>query len=172
MSALVPTHPAEAALQGVADGSLRGPEGMAVRAHCDACVPCGAELATLEQLIETLALLRDPPAPDDFVPCVLEAVGVRELQLAGRRHIALATIPAFLLGVVALLGWTFSEGVVQRLNDLRDSLLVARTAFEVIGPVLEVTRLPIAGGALLAACAIVYALSRTLREGPPGPLEA
>jgi anti-sigma factor RsiW len=172
MSALVPMHPADAALQRVADGSLRGPEGMAVRAHCDACLECRAELASLEQLLQGLSLLRDPLAPDDFVPGVLLAVGSRERQLAARRHIQLAAIPAALVGLFAAFGWAFSGGVVVRLNELRSSLLVARTAVEVLDPVLEVTRLPLAAGALVAACAILFALSRTLREGPRGPVEA
>lgn len=172
MTALVPMHPAESALQAVADGSLRGPEGLAVRAHCECCQECRAEFVMLEQLIQSLSLLRDPPAPDDFVPGVLQAVALRETQLAARRHITLAAIPAVGLGLVAAFGWTFSEGLVNRLNDLRTSLLVARAAIEVLSPVIEVVRLPLAAGALLAACTILFALARTLREGPRATLEA
>lgn len=171
MSALSPTHPPEAALQRVADGSLRGPEGLAVRAHCDACAECRAQLSTLTQLMQTLASLRDPPAPDDFLPGVMKAVEAREAQLAARRHVALAAIPAVAMGVFAALGWAVSAGLIPRLHELRSSLLLARTTFDVIGPVVEVIRLPLAAGALLSTLAILYALSRTLRAAPRAPIE-
>src|ERR1700730_5128016 len=37
-------HLDDTTLQGLADGSLRGPEGFEAREHCEACAACAAEL--------------------------------------------------------------------------------------------------------------------------------
>ena len=37
-------HLSEEQIQGLADGTLRGPEGMAAREHADSCDECGAEM--------------------------------------------------------------------------------------------------------------------------------
>ena len=39
------THLSEEQIQGLADGTLRGPEGFAAREHCDDCPACASELA-------------------------------------------------------------------------------------------------------------------------------
>ena len=39
-------HLAEQQIQGLADGTLRGPEGLAAREHCDGCPACALEVAT------------------------------------------------------------------------------------------------------------------------------
>ncbi|MBS2024527.1 MAG: hypothetical protein JST92_19170 [Deltaproteobacteria bacterium] len=168
MSALMTKtgHLTETALQLLADGTLRGPEGMAARGHVESCEACQGELLVLAEMMSTLALLRDPPAPESFTGDVLQAVNVRETQLVARRHIKLAAIPAIAVGLVASLGWACSEGIVQRFNDLRASATVLRAVLDVAAPVIQVTRLPLAACAFALTGAILFALTRTLRHEP------
>ena len=91
-------HLTEEQIQGLADGTLRGPEGMDAREHVDACDDCAAELAMYGSLVQRLATLQDPMIPADFTEGVLEAVDHREHALAQRRHTVLAAIPAGLVG--------------------------------------------------------------------------
>src|SRR2546429_9021482 len=67
-------HLTEDQIQGLADSTLRGPEGMAAREHADTCEECGAELAMYGALVQRLATLQDPMPPADFTSGVLEAV--------------------------------------------------------------------------------------------------
>src|SRR5262245_66656394 len=98
MTALI--HLTEEQIQSLADGTLRGPEGMAAREHADSCEECGAELSIYAALVQRLATLQDPLLPPDFTAGVLEAVGHREHAFAQRRHTVLAAIPAALVGVL------------------------------------------------------------------------
>ena len=79
-------HLTETQLQGLADGTLRGPEGLAAREHCETCAGCDAELSAYGALVRTLSALQDPPPPLDFTASVLAAVEVRETQLSQRRQ--------------------------------------------------------------------------------------
>ena len=98
------SHLTDTQLQSLADGTLRGPEGLAAREHCDGCAGCGAELSIYSALNGRLATLRDPEPPSDFTATVLAAVQVREAQLVTRRHTLLAAIPAFALALFAIVG--------------------------------------------------------------------
>jgi anti-sigma factor ChrR (cupin superfamily) len=88
------SHLTDTQLQSLADGTLRGPEGMGAREHCEECAECGAELSIYTALGGQLSTLRDPEPPADFTATVLAAVQVREAQLVTRRHTLLAAIPA------------------------------------------------------------------------------
>src|SRR5438876_6500293 len=101
-------HLSEDQIQGLADGTLRGPEGMAAREHADSCAECGDELSMYGALVQRLATLQDPMLPPDFTAGVLEAVEHREHALTQRRHTVLAAIPAALVGLFAILGWAMS----------------------------------------------------------------
>src|SRR5437868_5876117 len=101
-------HLDDAQIQGLADGTLRGPEGMSAREHCDACELCGPELAVYSRLAQRLSLLEDPPVPADFTAQVLAAVDARALAQEQRRHTLFAAIPAALLALAAIFGWAFS----------------------------------------------------------------
>ena len=89
------SHLTDAQIQSLADGTLRGPEGLAAREHCDGCAACGSELTVYSALAGRLSALRDPEPPGDFTATVLAAVQVREAQLVSRRHTLLAAVPAF-----------------------------------------------------------------------------
>ena len=85
-------HLTEDQIQGLADSTLRGPEGMAAREHADTCEECGAELAMYGALVQRLATLQDPMPPADFTSGVIEAVAHREHHLSQLRHTVLAAI--------------------------------------------------------------------------------
>jgi anti-sigma factor RsiW len=153
------THLTDTQLQGLAEGTLRGPEGMAAREHCDSCEQCGLELRAYTALSTQLSDLRDPLPPLDFTATVLAAVEVREAQLATRRHTLLAAIPAAALAAFAVIGWTFS----LQLGKLLDGIATARTVVGVLGPVFEAVRLPLGIGAFIVFALVLTALSRTLR---------
>jgi hypothetical protein len=152
-------HLVEAQIQGLADGTLRGPEGMSAREHCDGCLECGAELSLYSALNGQLATLHDPPPPLDFTASVLSAVAVREAQLTSRRHTLLAAIPAAALAIVAIVGWGFSANV----DKLVESFALARTIYGVIGPVFAATRVYLGVGAFLFLAVVLTALLRTLK---------
>jgi len=153
------SHLLDAQIQSLADGTLRGPEGLAAREHCDSCAECGSELSLYSALSGRLSALRDPPPPADFTATVLAAVQVREAQLITRRHTVLAAIPAFALALFAIVGWALNAQV----NRLIDSVSVARTVWVAVGPVFEAIRIPLGIGAFLFLAAVLTALSRTLR---------
>ncbi|TMA40781.1 MAG: hypothetical protein E6J82_14290, partial [Deltaproteobacteria bacterium] len=83
-------HLTDNQLQSLADGTLRGPEGLAAHEHCDGCEQCGAELSVYSALTTRLSALTDPEVPADFTATVLAAVEVREAQLVTHRHTLLA----------------------------------------------------------------------------------
>jgi anti-sigma factor RsiW len=153
------SHLTDAQIQSLADGTLRGPEGLAARDHCDSCAACGSELTVYSALSGQLSALRDPEPPTDFTATVLAAVQVRETQLVTRRHTVLAAIPAFVLALFAIVGWALNAQV----NRLIDSLSLARTVWVAVGPVFTAVRVPLGIGAFLFLAVILTALSRTLR---------
>jgi anti-sigma factor RsiW len=153
------SHLTDTQLQSLADGTLRGPEGMGAREHCEECVECGAELSIYTALTGQLSTLRDPEPPTDFTATVLAAVQVREAQLITRRHTLLAAIPAFALALFAIVGWTLNAQV----NHLIDSVSVARMVWSAVGPVFTAVRVPLGIGAFFFLAVVLTALSRTLR---------
>ena len=154
-------HLTDLQLQGLADGTLRGPEGLSGREHCNDCVECGAELALYSALANKLSALRDPPPPTDFTATVLAAVQVREAQLVQRRHTLYAALPAAALALFAIVGWGLSAMV--NVEQLVDGFTALRTVVSVLGPVFTAIRVPLCIGAFVLLAAVLTALSRTLR---------
>ncbi|MCA1827029.1 MAG: hypothetical protein ABR567_22025 [Myxococcales bacterium] len=153
------SHLTDSQLQGLADGTLRGPEGLAAREHCEGCAECGSELAIYTSLSTQLSGLRDAQPPLDFTATVLAAVEVREAHLASRRHTVLAALPAAALAVFAVVGWAFS----LQIGKIVDDFATARTVIGVLGPVFTALRLPLGIGAFVLFAIVLTALSRTLR---------
>jgi anti-sigma factor RsiW len=153
------SHLTDNQLQGLADGTLRGPEGLAAREHCDGCVECGAELSLYSALAGKLSALRDPAPPLDFTATVLAAVEVREAHLISRRHTLLAALPAAALAIFAVVGWAFS----LQIGKIIDDFTIARTVIGVLGPVFVSMRVPLGIGAFVLFAVVLIALSRTLR---------
>lgn len=168
MTALV--HLTEEQIQGLADGTLRGPEGMDAREHVDSCEDCAAELAMYGSLVQRLTTLQDPMIPADFTEGVLEAVDHREHALAQRRHTVLAAIPAGLVGLFAILGWALSAAPTAHVDRFLEVWTVGRHVVSAAAPVLEAARLPLGLGAFAFAAAILFVLLRALRAGgAPAP---
>jgi anti-sigma factor RsiW len=158
-------HLTEDQIQGLADGTLRGPEGMDAREHADACGECSAELSMYGTLVQRLTTLQDPMIPADFTAGVLEAVAHREHALVQRRHTLLAAIPAALVGVLAILGWALSAAPTAHVDGLLEIWTVGRHVVSAAAPVLEAARLPLGLGAFVFSVAILCILVRALRAG-------
>jgi anti-sigma factor RsiW len=158
------SHLTDTQLQGLADGTLRGPEGLAAREHCGGCIECGAELTLYSALSGKLSSLKDPLPPADFTATVLAAVQVREAHLVQRRHTLYAALPAAALAAFAIVGWGLSTAVQP--GRLIDGLTVLRTVVSVLTPVFSAIRLPLGIGAFVLFAAVLTALSRTLRPAP------
>lgn len=152
-------HLTDSQLQGVADGTLRGPEGLAAREHCEKCGLCSSELQIYSAMCTQLSTLKDPPAPADFTAAVLARVQAHELRLATRRDTLIAAVPACALALVAIVGAAMSIPV----GALLEALNVARTVVGVVTPVFEAVQLPLGIGAFVFLAVILTALSRTLR---------
>jgi anti-sigma factor RsiW len=159
-------HLDDAALQALADGTLRGPEGFAAHEHCDACEACAKALASYAALVGSLSALRDPPLPADFTAHVLEAAGHREAQLAARRQHRLAAVSTAAVALLALLGWAMSAGPAQRVNEVISSVALVRQLWSVALPVAGAARLPLMLGAFAVCAAILMVLARALRVEP------
>lgn len=155
------SHLTDIQLQGLSDGTLRGPEGLSAREHCESCVECGAELQLYSALAGKLSALKDPLPPADFTATVLAAVQVREAQLVQRRHTLYAALPAAALALFAIVGWGLSTMV--HVSQLIDGFTAARTVVSVLGPVFAAVRLPLGIGAFVLFAVVLTALSRTLR---------
>ena len=153
------SHLTDTQLQSLADGTLRGPEGLGAREHCEGCAECGSELSIYTALNGQLSTLRDPEPSADFTATVLAAVQVREAQLVTRRHTLLAAIPAFALALFAIVGWALNAQV----NHFIDGVCAARTVWSAVGPVFAAVRVPLGIGAFLFLAVVLTALSRTLR---------
>ena len=164
------THLTDLQLQGLADGTLRGPEGLSGREHCEECVECGAELALYTALAGELSALQDPLPPPDFTAAVLAAVQVREGQLVQRRHTLYAALPAAALALFAVVGWGLSAMV--NVEQLIDGFTALRTVVSVLGPVLAAIRIPLGIGAFILFAAVLTALSRTLRPADVRAVES
>ena len=168
MSAAV--HLTEEQIQGLADGTLRGPEGLEAREHVDACDECAAELSMYGALVQRLTSLEDPALPPDFTTNVLQAVEKREHALVQRRHTVLAAIPAAAVGLFAILGWALSAAPSAHVDRFLEAWTVGRHVISAVAPVLEAARLPIGLGAFLFCAAILFVLTRALRVAPqPAP---
>ena len=154
-------HLTDLQLQGLADGTLRGPEGLSAREHCEECVECGADLSLYSALAVKLSALQDPLPPNDFTATVLAAVQVREALLLQRRHTLYAALPAAALALFAIVGWGLSAMV--NVEQLIDGFTTLRTVVSVLGPVCTAIRVPLGIGAFVLLAAVLTALSRTLR---------
>ena len=159
----VSLHLDDSALQQLADGTLRGPEGFAAREHCDACPACAAELDADSALTLQLVAMVDPALPSDFTASVLVAVAQREEHFAARRQHLLAAIPAAALALFAVVGWALSAGLAQRVKQIIASVAVVRQVADVAMPVFDAARLPIATFAFLLCSGIALILQRALR---------
>jgi anti-sigma factor RsiW len=153
-------HLTDTQLQGLADGTLRGPEGLSAREHCEGCAECGSELTLYSALNTQLATLHDPPPPPDFTAAVLAAVSIREQQLVSRRHTLLAALPAAAIAIFAIVGWALSLGA---LHQIVEGVTIARTVINVMGPVFAATRVYLGVGAFFFLALVLTALSRTLK---------
>lgn len=168
MSATV--HLSEEQIQGLADGTLRGPEGLAASDHVDVCAECAAELSMYAALVQRLMTLSDPAPPPDFTSDVLLAVEKREHVLLQRRHTLLAAIPAAAVGIFAILGWALSAAPSVHVDRFLEIWTVGRHVVSAVIPVLEAARLPIALGAFAFCAAVIFLLARALRVFPqPAP---
>jgi hypothetical protein len=162
-------HLSEEQIQGLADGTLRGPEGFAAREHCDACADCAETLEIFTALTKKLDALVDPPVPADFTASVLQAVSVREAALVQRRHTWYAALPAFLVAIFAMVGWALSARPTVHLDRLLGTWTTMRHVAAAASPVLQTLRVPLGIGAFVFALAVLFVLTRTIRTGVSGP---
>lgn len=154
-------HLGEQEIQGLADGTLRGPDGLAARDHCEICPQCDGEVSFYEELAGRLSALEDPEPPGDFTAAVLAAVDHREALLVQRRHTLYAALPAFALALFAIVGWGVSSLV--DVAQVVDNLTALHTLAGVLGPVFAAVRVPLGIGAFVLFALVLTALSRTLR---------
>ena len=153
----------EAGIQGLADGSLRGPERMMADEHLMTCPRCSAELAIYEGLVERLNLLADPPLPAGFTEGVLAAVQVHEQVRDDKHKAVLASLPAALLSIGILFFWAFGQGSsASRIRDLIVGATLFRRVAEASLSVLQAVRVPLALSALVFLVAVLALLSRAL----------
>jgi anti-sigma factor RsiW len=164
-----PLHLSEQQIQGLADGTLRGPEGFAAREHCDACPACASDLAAFDALVKDLDTLVDPPVPMDFTAAVLQAVAVREAALVQRRHTWYAALPALAVACVAMVGWALSAAPTVHVDRLIGTWTAMRHVVAAASPVLQTLRLQLGIGAFLFAVAVLFVLARTIRSNVSGP---
>jgi anti-sigma factor RsiW len=167
-----PLHLSEQQLQGLADGTLRGPEGFAAREHCDTCAACAAETEEFAALVKELDSLVDPLVPADFTASVLQAVSVRETALLQRRHTWYAAVPALAVAAFAMVGWALSVAPTVHVDRLIGTWTTMRHVAAAAGPVLQTLRLPLGIGAFLFAVAVLFVLLRTIRTNVSGPTPA
>jgi hypothetical protein len=165
-------HLTEEQIQGLADGTLRGPEGFEAREHCDACAVCDAEVASYAALARRLDALIDPLPPADFTALVLQAAGEREMLLAQRRHTWYAAIPAAAVALFAIVGWALSAAPAVHIDRFLATWTVLRHVLGAAGPVFEAMRLPLGVGAFVFAACVFAVLARTIRAGVSGPTPA
>ncbi|TMA21508.1 MAG: hypothetical protein E6J62_13190 [Deltaproteobacteria bacterium] len=165
-------HLSEEQIQGLADGTLRGPEGFAAREHCDSCAACAAETAAFAALVKDLDVLVDPPVPMDFTAGVLQAVSIRETALVQRRHTWYAAVPAVVVAAFAMVGWALSAAPTVHVDRLIGTWTTLRHVAAAAGPVLEALRFQLGIGAFLFAVAVLFVLSRTIRGNVSGPSAA
>jgi len=165
-------HLSEQQIQGLADGTLRGPEGFAAREHCDSCPACAGETETFSALVKNLDSLVDPPVPGDFTASVLQAVSVRETALVQRRHTWYAAVPALAVACFAMVGWALSVAPTVHVDRLLSTWTTMRHVAAAASPVLQTLRVPLGIGAFLFAVAVLFVLSRTIRTNVSGPTPA
>jgi len=168
----VQLHLSEQQIQGLADGTLRGPEGFAAREHCDACAACAAETQAFGALVKNLDILVDPPVPADFTASVLQAVSVREAALVQRRHTWYAAVPAMAVAAFAMVGWALSAAPTVHVDRLIATWTTMRHVAAAASPVLQTLRLPLGIGAFLFAVAVLFLLARAIRSNVSGPTPA
>jgi anti-sigma factor RsiW len=165
-------HLSEEQIQGLADGTLRGPEGFAAREHCDECAACAAETAAFAALVKNLDSLVDPLVPRDFTASVLQAVSVREAALVQRRHTWYAALPAVAVAAFAMVGWALSAAPTVHVDRLIGTWTTMRHVAAAASPVLQTLRLPLGIGAFFFALAVLFVLVRTIRANVSGPTPA
>jgi anti-sigma factor RsiW len=165
-------HLSEEQIQGLADGTLRGPEGFDAREHCDACAVCAAETEAFAALVKNLDTLVDPLVPGDFTASVLQAVSVREAALVQRRHTWYAALPAVAVAAFAMVGWALSAAPTVHVDRLIGTWNTMRHVAAAASPVLQTLRLPLGIGAFLFAAFVLFVLARTIRTNVPGPSPA
>ena len=190
-------HLTEEQIQGLADGTLRGPEGLVARDHADECSECAAELEMYGALVHRLATLEAQShrryikshLPFDALPVwdTVKYIHVgrdgRELDAGVLEHLvqpvdhpcALSdqrlAIPGQIPQPTDRLGrHEAGAHIIPRAQQVSQRLQLGRHVFAAVVPVLEVARLPIALGAFVFCAVILFVLARTLRVVPqPAP---
>jgi anti-sigma factor RsiW len=154
----------ETAIQGLADGTLRGPERMLADEHLMICPRCSAELAIYEGLVERLNRLADPPLPPEFTASVMAAVEHQEKVRDDKHRAVLAALPAALIAIAVLIFWAFGLNPTQRIRDVIVGATVAERVGEIALAVLQAVRVPLALGAMACLVAVLVAMSRAMTK--------
>lgn len=156
-------HLTDDELQGVAEGTLRGPQRFEALEHCAACEQCGEDLALYTALCERLDGLEDPAVPEDFTVAVLQRADERAELIAQRRQMVLAAIPAAALALFAVIGWVVSMPVGNLVSTAVELVDVAGRVVDVVGPVISAARLQLFLASLAFTAFIAFALFRAVR---------
>lgn len=152
----------EVAIQGRADGTLRGPERMLADEHLMICPRCSVELAIYEGLVERLNELSVPPLPEEFTASVIAAVEHQEKVRYDKHRAVLASLPALLTAVGVLFFWAFGLNPAQRIRDVVLGIAQVERIGEIALAVLQAVRVPLALGALLSLGALLAVMSRAM----------
>ncbi len=154
----------EAALQGLADGTVRGPERYLADQHLAECDRCSTELAAFSILSARLSALKDPPLPHDFTAAVLAAVELREHVRDARHRALLSALPALLIAIGVLFAWAFAAQPAERVRDLVVGATVFQRVCEATFSVLQAARLPLGAAALVFLVGVLALLGRALAK--------
>ena len=154
----------EPAIQGLADGSIRGPERMLAEQHVAECPRCSTELEAFSLLAKRLGELRDPVLPPGFTAAVLAAVEMREQVRDARHRALLSALPAALIAIGVLIAWAFAIHPAQRVRDLVVGATIGQRIAEATFSVLQAARLPLGLGALFVLLGIGALLVRSVSK--------
>jgi len=157
-------HLTEALAQQWVDGVLPGPEAARVAQHAAACPGCAALAASYRALSLALDALPGPEVPDGFTAAVLTRVEARERSASRERRAATAVLAGIGVALAAALliggngAWVPSAAnLAEQLGTVTSAL---RLGAQVLTPVVEVLRLPIAALCAALCLPLLYALSR------------
>jgi len=159
-------HLTDERAQELVDGGVPPADAAVVAEHAAGCPECAALIESYRALSLQLDALPGPDLPGDFTSAVLARVEERERTVARERRTAMVVLGAVALGLVGALvvggngAWVpAATSLAERLGSTFNTL---RLGAQVLPPVLNVLRLPIAAACAAMVLPLLLALSRLI----------
>jgi anti-sigma factor RsiW len=158
------SHLSDSLAQQWVDGVLPSPDAARAAEHASTCPHCSALAESYRLLSQALEALPAPEVPDDFTAAVLMRVEARERATSRERRTAVAILGGIAVALAAALilggNGTWVPNTAHLAERVGAATQTLRLGTQVLTPIVNTLRLPIAALCAVLSLPLLFALSR------------